>query len=113
MTRDFTKFPDDMSGDSLWDMSQRGDDMAEKRDVEFAVVFATEDEALKFGGILLVNRQQVLLCDNQESKDYPYEIIATIAMVLSYQAITEYEGLLQQYAADLNGINDGWGCHAQ
>lgn len=113
MKRDYTDFPEDENGDALWTIFQRGDDMSKKRDVEFTVIFPTENEALKFGEMLLTNRQQVLLCDNEESEDYPYEIVATIAMVLSHGEISAYESLLQEHADGLNGVSDGWGCHAQ
>lgn len=113
MVRDFSKFPDDENGNTLWNMALQGDDLSERRDVEFTVAFRTEDEALKFGEILLFNRQQVLLCDNEESDDYPYDIIVTVAMVPSHKEITDFEDLLHKYAKDLDGINDGWGCYVQ
>jgi hypothetical protein len=77
------------------------------------VIFPTEAEALEFGQILLVNRQQVLLCDNEAAEDYPFEVVATVAMVPNHKDIAEYESLLQTHANDLNGINDGWGCYPQ
>lgn len=113
MNRDQTIYPDDENGDVLWHMAQQGDDLSKKRDVEFTVIFSTETEALKFGEVLLFNRQQVLLCDNEESEEYPYEIVVTVAMVPTHKEISDYENLLQKYASDLNGYNDGWGCCAQ
>lgn len=113
MNRDYEQFPDDENGSALWNMVQQGDDLSKQRDVEFTVIFSTEDEALKFGAILFVNRQQVLLCDNHESDEYPYEVVATITMAPNHQEITDYEGLLEQCATDLNGANDGWGCESQ
>lgn len=113
MKRDKAIFPDDENGDVLWNMMQQGDDLSKKRDIEFTVIFPTEEEALKFGEILLVNRQQVLLCDNEDSDDYPFEIVVTVAIFPTHKEITDYENLLQEYASDLNGYNDGWGCYAQ
>ena len=113
MNRNHSLFPDDNNGDALWNMVQRGDDLSKKRDIEFTVIFSTEEEALKFGEVLLFNRQQVLLCDNEESEEYPYEIVVTVAMVPAHKEITDYENLLQEYASDLDGFNDGWGCYAQ
>ncbi len=98
MSRDFSIFPDDNNGDALWNMVLKGDDLTKIRDVEFTVIFTTEEGALKFGGALLFNRQQVLLCDNEESEGYPYEIVATIAMAPTHKEIyhwvlNELEGL--------------------
>ena len=111
MNRDYSKFPDDDNGDSLWRMAEEGDALVEERDIEFTVIFETEDEALKFGEYLLFNRQQALLCDDDESEDYPFQIVTTVSMVPSYSAIVEHEQLLAKYANPLNGHNDGWGCY--
>ncbi len=113
MNRDYSKFPEDENGDALWNMVQKGDDISKKRDIEFTVIFSSEDDALEFGKELLFHRQQVLLCDIEESDDYPYEIVVTVAMVPTHQEITDYESLLQKYASKYNGHNDGWGCYAQ
>jgi len=113
MNRDYSQFPDDASGDALWHMVQQGDDLSKIRDVEFIVAFPTENEALKFGEILLYNRQKILLCDNPESEAYPYEIAVTVTMSPNYQEITEYENLLLHHASELNGRNDGWACSTE
>jgi hypothetical protein len=49
MERDFDKFPDDENGDILWDIHSRGNDLTERREVDFSVIFPTE-EAASFGG---------------------------------------------------------------
>ena len=113
MIRDKSTYPDDENGDALWNMVQQGDDLSKKRGIEFTVIFSTEEDALKFGGILLFNRQQVLLYDNEEFEEYPYAIVATVAMAPTHKEITDYENLLLKYASHLNGYNDGWSCYAQ
>ncbi|WP_299981866.1 ribonuclease E inhibitor RraB [uncultured Pseudoteredinibacter sp.] len=110
MKRDYSKFPNDACGDSLWRMVVEGDDLTEERDLEFIVIFETEDEAMKFGEHLLFNRQKVLLCDD-DSEDYPYFIASTVSMIPRYETILEYERLLEKYASPLNGKNDGWSCY--
>ncbi len=50
MIRDKSTYPDDENGDALWNMVQQGDDLSKKRDIEFTVIFSTEEDALKFGG---------------------------------------------------------------
>ncbi len=113
MNRDYSQFPDDDNGDALWNMAQQGDDLSKKRGVEFTVVFSNEEDALKFGEFLLSNRQQVLLYDNDESEEHPYEITVTVVMVPTHREISDYEILLAKHAPDYNGFNDGWGCYAQ
>lgn len=110
MDRDFKKFPDDGTGEALWDKKLSGDDLTKSREIEFTVVFPTENEALSFGKSLLLNRQKVLLCDSNESDDYPFEIVVYVELDLSYKSIIEYQELLEQFSSPLNGLNDGWGC---
>jgi len=110
MDRDFIGFPDDSTGEALWGKKLSGDDLTKSREIEFTVVFPTENEALSFGESLLLNRQKVLLCDSKESDDYPFEIVVFVELTPTHQSITEYQELLEQYASPLNGLNDGWGC---
>jgi hypothetical protein len=110
MGRDFKAFPDDGTGDALWGMSLNGDDLTTSREIEFTVVFPTENEAMSFAETLLFNRQKVLLCDAEGNDNYPFEIVVYVEFSPSHQSITEYQELLEQYAAPLNGLNDGWGC---
>lgn len=110
MNRDHSKYPDDENGNALWQLIEEGDNPTQERDIEFSVAFKTEDEAMQFGEHLLFNRQQVLLCDDEESEDYPFHIVVTVAMVPSHEEITDFENLLATYAEDLNGVNNGWGC---
>ncbi|MFT7372148.1 MAG: hypothetical protein ACI9T9_000830 [Oleiphilaceae bacterium] len=110
MDRDFKEFPDDSTGEALWGKKLSGDDLTKSREIEFTVVFPTENEALSFGESLLLNRQKVLLCDTNEGDEYPFEIVVYVELALSHENITEYQALLEQYASPLNGLNDGWGC---
>lgn len=108
MTRDYAVFPDDATGDVLWGMSQQGDDLEQAREVEFAFLFASEENALKFGELLLFNRQKVMLSDNEDSAEYPYEILVSVSLVPHYQDIIDYQALLMEHAAPLQGLSDGW-----
>jgi hypothetical protein len=110
MNRDFKEFPDDSTGEALWGKKLNGDDLTKSREIEFTVVFPTENEALSFGESLLLNRQKILLCDSNEGDDYPFEIVVFVELIPTHQSITEYQELLEQYASPLNGLNDGWGC---
>jgi len=110
MQRDNEIFPDDVNGDALWEMKQNGDVLSKAREIEFTVLFSTEDEALKYGETLLTNRQKILLSDNTENKEYPFEIIVFVYMEASYEEISGYQDLLEMHATKFNGRGDGWGC---
>ena len=57
MNRNLNELPDDSAGDALWGMCQNGDDLTQSREIEFTVVFPTENEALSLGESLVFNRQ--------------------------------------------------------
>ncbi len=61
MTRDVTQFPKDKIGDALWQMQQGGDDLSIEREIEFSVLFPSQELALKFGQLLLENNQKLSL----------------------------------------------------
>ncbi len=113
MKRDPEIFPDNATGDALWRMQENGDHLSKPREIEFTVVFATEDDALKYGENLLINRQKILLADNEEDDEYPFELVVYVYMEASYDEISGYEDLLESHAAKFNGYNDGWGCLEQ
>ncbi|MBL1141898.1 MAG: ribonuclease E inhibitor RraB [Proteobacteria bacterium] len=113
MNRDPDIFPDDVNGDALWEMQQSGDDLSKPREIEFTIVFSEEEEALKFGETLLINRQKILLADNNENKTHPFEIVVYVYMEATYDEITGYQDLLEMHATKFNGRGDGWGCLEQ
>ena len=43
-----TLFPDDENGDALRNMAHAGDDLSKERDIDFSVVFSSEQSATKF-----------------------------------------------------------------
>jgi hypothetical protein len=60
MKRDYAKYLDDENGDVLWQMLQHGDDLSKPREIDFSVIFPTEDAALEFAVVLLRHEQKVL-----------------------------------------------------
>jgi len=113
MNRDPEKFPDNINGDTLWRMQQNGDDLSKAREIEFTVIFATEEDAVNFGETMLINRQKILLSDNEENNESPFELVAYVYMEASYEEISAYEDLLELHSDQYNGHNDGWGCLQQ
>ena len=52
MSRDLTLLPEDEIGNTLWQMNQNGDDLNSEREIEFSMLFPSQELALKFGQIL-------------------------------------------------------------
>jgi len=112
MSRDYARFPDDENGDVLWDMSQR-DDLSKPREVDFSVIFPSEEAALKFAIHLLRSDQKVSFSAYEGNKELPWQVQAHAFMVPTHENITGYEEQLARGAEPLGGRNDGWGCFAQ
>lgn len=112
MTRDPNAFPDDHNGDALWTMIGQGDDLSAPREVDFAVLFPTEDDALKFAVHLLRNDQKVSFSAYEESDEMPWQVLVHPFMELTYANVDGFESLLAEAAEAFNGRNDGWGCES-
>ena len=113
MARDYKQFPDDENGDILWDMGQSGDDLAKPREVDFSVIFPSEEAALKFAVHLLRNDQKVSFSEYEGNDELPWQVQAHPVMVPSHENIAGYEDQLGRDAEPFGGRNDGWGCFAQ
>ncbi len=110
MSRDLTLFPNDKTGDVLWQMQQAGDDLEQPRELEFSVLFPTQVLALQFGQLLLENNQKLSFTPFQDNEEYPWEITAYPEMPLSYENITAYQELLETSSEPLKGKFDGFYC---
>lgn len=110
MSRNYDQFPDDDNGDALWAMREQGDCLSKPREIDFSIIFTEEKDALKFGEMLLINRQKISLCDDEEDADYPLEITLHAYMLPTHANIGRYEELLEDQVGNFNGHYDGWGC---
>lgn len=110
MTRDLELFPENNTGDALWQMLQEGDDLSQAREIEFSVIFPSQEVALKFGNLLLENNQKLSFCSFNESEEFPWEITAYPEMPATYENVSAYQHLLETSSAPLNGKFDGWYC---
>jgi Regulator of ribonuclease activity B len=113
MSRDHDLFPDDENGDMLWNMGQDGDNLSVRREVDFSVIFPTEDAAIKFAVFLLKNDQKVSFSSYDGNKNFPWQVQAHPMMLPTHGNVSGYEQQLDQDAAKFGGRNDGWGCFAQ
>lgn len=109
MERDLTIFPQDDNGEVLWRISQRGIDLTEDREIDFAVVFRTKESALKFGILALQNEVKVSFSSYEENEEFPWQIYVHPVMEPSHENITEFETSLGEQALAYDGRNDGWG----
>jgi len=110
MQRDISLFPNNNVGDALWKMLQAGDDLTQQREIEFSVLFAEQDNALKFGQLLLENNQKLSFTPFPDNDDFSWEITAYPEMPASYENISAYQELLETSSAPLEGVFDGFYC---
>lgn len=107
MSRDFTVFPEDELGNTLWQMSEEGDSLENEREIEFSMLFPSQELALKFGQVLLENNQKLSFTPFTESETLPWEITAYPFMAASYENIISYQDLLIGSADELEGEFNG------
>jgi len=107
MSRDLTLFPEDEIGNTLWQMQENGDNLSTEREVEFSVLFPSQEFALKFGQLLLENNQKLSFTPSQANENLPWEITAYPQMAVTYDNVTGYQELLVSSAAPLKGQFDG------
>ncbi|MGL1955807.1 MAG: ribonuclease E inhibitor RraB [Colwellia sp.] len=108
MTRDLELFPDNIIGNTLWQMQQQGDDLTITQEIEFSVLFPTQEQALKFGQVLLENNQKLSFTPFQNNEELPWEITAYPQMPLTYENIQGYQELLATSSAPFQGEFDGF-----
>lgn len=113
MDRDMTLFPADENGDALWEMAADGDNLEIEREIDFSVVFPTEDDALQFAVHLLRNEQKVSLAEYEGKPGFAWEVQVHPVMAASYENISGFEDLLEEESEQFNGENDGWACYSQ
>ena len=112
LTRDLELFPEDETGQTLWEMLNQGCDLAQAHEVEFSVIFTTEQQALSFGQLLLANNQKVSFSPFDQHATHQFEITVYPTMPLNYNNITGYQALLESHAIEFSGLYDGWFCSA-
>ena len=110
MDRNVTIFPNDTTGDTLWQMQQAGEDLDKTREIEFSVLFPSHALALQFGQLLLENNQKLSFTPFPDNEALPWEITAYPEMSLNYGSISAYQQLLETSSAPFQGKFDGFYC---
>lgn len=108
MERDITLFPEDDIGQYLWDALSSGDDLTQPREIEFTVIFKTQEQALKFGHLLLENNQKLSMSPFEENESHPWEVTAYPTTNASYDNIIAYKNLINDGAVAFEGVFDGF-----
>lgn len=103
-------FPDDDNGNVLRQMAANGDALEQPREIDFAVIFPSEDQALAFAITMLRGGVKVSFSEYEESEEMPWQVLVHPVMVPSHADITALENMLASEAGPLGGRNDGWGC---
>jgi hypothetical protein len=113
MQRNANQFPDDENGDVLWNMHCDGDNLTTPREVDFSVIFPTEDAAMQFAVHMLKNEQKVSFSAYEGNEELPWQVQVHVVMVPTHENISGYEAQLADDAAKFLGRNDGWGAMQQ
>ena len=108
MERDLALFPEDEIGEYLWNALNSGIDLAQAIEIEFTVIFKTQEQALKFGYLLLENNQKLSMCPFEEHETHPWEVTAYPISSASYENIIAYKNLLIDSATPFEGVFDGF-----
>ena len=101
---------DPENADVLRRMVQDGDDLSIARDIDFSVVFPTEDSATKFSDIFRVQGLSAKVEEANCAPGLPWDVVVVRNMVPTNAAISAFELHLQEAATPFDGRNDGWGC---
>jgi hypothetical protein len=106
-------FPNDENGAVLQRMREQGDDLSKARDIDFTVVFPSEEASRMF----VEATSQLGYSASAELTEcvlgFPWEVTVVRHMVPTHAAIGEFESQLEREAQALGGCNDGWGCFQQ
>lgn len=107
-SRDLTLFPEDETGEALWQLLQQGIDLNQPVEVEFSMIFPSQEKALAFGALLLANNQKLSFSVFEQHETHTWEITAYPEMPLTYQNIIGYQSLLLSHSDEFDGLFDGW-----
>jgi hypothetical protein len=103
---------ENLNAEVLQRLAVEGDDLSQPRDIEFAVIFASEETAENFCRVLATHGYSGLRPAPPSHEFVHWDVIVTRNMIPELAAIGEMEAWLDALASPLGGSNDGWGCFA-
>ena len=104
------EFPNDDNGDLHRRLKEDGDDLSKPRDIDFTVVFPEETAAHAFADEIRLLGYQVEVERTATAERLPWDPRVLRNMVPTHEAISEFQGRLEQAASQRGGRNDRWGC---
>ena len=106
------EFPDDSNGDVLRQLRLLGDSLTESRDVDFSVIFPTENVGATFCRQLDNLGYRTKLGQIEYAGRTYSDVTVIVNMVPAHSGVTALEAKLSSLAEPLGGRNDGWVCEA-
>jgi hypothetical protein len=106
------QFPRDVNGDVFRRMQKSGFDFSKPHDVEFFAVFRTEGEADDVAKQYLADHkagQQLVNIETRPARKGGMELLLVKNMLLTYEAIVDFERKLEERVSVCDGYLDGWG----
>ncbi|MHA3893311.1 ribonuclease E inhibitor RraB [Acinetobacter sp. GXMZU3951] len=112
MSRNYELFPDDDNGNVLWQMYEDGNDLTELHEIEFSIVFTTQEQAEKCALHLLHEEQKISLFQEEVKNDGSdlWVLNIHVNMIPEYQDVQDLEEWFVKIAEMFQGEYDGWGC---
>jgi hypothetical protein len=102
-------FPPDETGELLRLMQDQGDDLSLPRDVDFFLVFGSEDQAAAFASQAKPGPGFAVSTSPYE-RTRKWQARLTIHMAPTHGEIVRIERQVAQLGRDHGGQPDGWGC---
>ena len=112
MKRDYKEFPDDDNGNVLWHFRTKGDALTEPREIDFTIIFPTEEAAVEFAVTCLRSGFKVELEESPEEErqadGLDWSVTVHTHAVPTHTDITALEQSLGEHATLLGGRTSGW-----
>jgi hypothetical protein len=106
------KSPDDVNGDVFRRMEENGFDFSVEHVVDFHSVFATEEAADLIARMYLADHKAGDELANIETKPHAkggMELMLSKRMLVTYEAVSQFEAELLRRVSKVEGYLDGWG----
>ena len=111
--RNLKVFPEDLTGDILYKALLDGDNLFLPRDIDFALVFPSQSEAVRFIETADFEGCEASYEPYDGAPGFTWQVEVTRFMHATHQAITQFERELEESAAFYGGRTDGWGWFQQ
>lgn len=102
--------PDDLNGDVLRRMRSGGDSLTLAREIDFSVIFPSEEAAIAFCEAVDKPDLKLSYRLSEVDDDRPWDVTVKKDMIPDHAKIAAMEEWLAGHAEPLGGENDGWGC---